>query len=135
MFVKTAWFTAAALMLAGCGQGGGDASDPYAGLDGAIKDWREQIIGAEAACAQPKGPEGEACQQFQVTCKVESPIDAAERAAGVSQKVLAAMTWTQRDAAMSEQKPASAAAVFSRNADGWTRTAADPVNLRTCAPL
>lgn len=133
--VKTAWWAAAALMLAGCGQGGGAGSaDPYAGLDAAIKEWRADIMNTDAACQQAKGPEGEACQQFEVTCKVESPISDDERTAGVTQKVLAAMTWTARDPAMNEQKPASATATFSRQADGWSRTAADPVNLRTCAP-
>lgn len=133
--MRTAWWAAAALVLAGCGQSGGGESDgEYAGLDAAIKDWRGEIIKTDAACRQAKGPEGEACQQFEVTCKVMSPIGEAERAAGVTQKVLAAMTWTARDAAMNEQKPASATATFSRSGEGWTRQAADPVNLRTCAP-
>lgn len=133
--MKTAWWAAAALMLAACGQGGGTKSDdPYAGLDAAIKDWRGEILKTEAACQQAKGPEGEACQQFEVTCKVESPLDDGDRTAGVTQKVLAAMTWTARDPAMNEQKPASATATFSRTGEGWTRKAADPVNLRTCAP-
>ncbi|HEX2560892.1 hypothetical protein [Phenylobacterium sp.] len=133
--MKTAWWAAVALMMAGCGQGGGgDSANPHAGLDVAIKDWRGDIMKTEAACRQAKGPEGEACQQFEVTCKVESPIDETERAAGVTEKVLAAMTWTARDPAMNEQKPASATATFSRTSDGWTRKAADPVNLRTCAP-
>ena len=134
--MKKAWWAAAALMLAGCGQGGdaGTTADPHAGLDVAIKDWRESIVQTEADCRQPNGPEGEACQRFEVTCKVESPIDAAERAAGVTQKVLAAMTWMARDPAMNEQQPASATAVFSRTGEGWTRKPAEPVNLRTCAP-
>lgn len=133
--VKAAWWTAAALLLAGCGQGGGaNSGDPYAGLDAAIKDWRAEIMKTDAACQQARGPEGEACQQFEVTCKVESPIDEAERTAGVTQKVLAAMTWTARNPAMNEQQPASATATFSRSSEGWTRKAADPVNLRTCAP-
>lgn len=133
---STGWCAAAAaLMLAGCGQGGGgDLADPYAGLDAAIKDWRAEIVKTDAACQQAKGPEGEACQRFEVTCKVESPIGEAERAAGVTQKVLAAMTWSARDPAMNEQKPASATATFSRTAQGWTREPAAPVNLRTCAP-
>lgn len=133
--MRTAWWAAAALVLAACGQGGGASSDdPYGGLDAAIKDWRGEIIETDAACRQAKGPDGEACQAFEVTCKVESPIDPTERAAGVTQKVLAAMTWRARDPAMNEQKPASATATFSRSAQGWTRQPADPVNLRTCAP-
>jgi hypothetical protein len=135
VIVRTAWWAAATLMLAACGEGGGAASgEPYAGLDQAIKDWRAEIVETDAACRQAKGPEGDACQQFEVTCKVESPIGEAERASGVTEKVLAAMTWTARDPAMNEQKPASATATFARSADGWTREAADPVNLRTCAP-
>jgi len=132
--VKTVWWAAAALMLAACGQGGGaDKSDPYAGLDVAIENWRGAILKGEAACRQPDGPEGPACQRFEVACKVESPIEEGEHASGVSQKVLAAITWQARDPAMNELRPASATAVFSRSAEGWTRTPAEPVNLRTCA--
>lgn len=133
--MKTAWWAAAALAVAACGQGGGATSDdPYAGLDAAVKDWREAIVTTDAACAR-KAPEGEACQQFEVTCKVESPIGPAERSAGVTQKVLAAMTWTAHDPARGEQAPASATATFAKAGGGWTRAAAEPVNLRTCAPF
>ncbi|HEY9217717.1 MAG TPA: hypothetical protein VIO94_06700 [Phenylobacterium sp.] len=126
---------AAGLMLAACGQSsGGKADDPYAGLDQSIKQWRAEIVSTDEACKQ-KAPEGEACQQFEVSCKVESPISPAEKSAGVTHKVLAAMTWSARDAARDEQKPASATAEFSKTAKGWTRKAAEPVNLRTCAPF
>lgn len=133
--MKTVWWVAAAaLVLAACGQGdGADPADPNAGLDVAIKNWREAVLTTEADCRQARGPDGEACQRFEVTCKVESPIDEAERAAGVTQKVLAAMTWMARDPAMNELQPASATALFSRTGQGWTREPAAPVNLRTCA--
>src|SRR5690606_2943715 len=79
---------------------GADKSDPSAGLEVAIENWRGAILKGEAACRQPDGPEGPACQRFEVTCKVESPIEEGERASGVSQKVLAAITWQARDPAM-----------------------------------
>jgi len=47
--------------------------------------------------------------------------------------VRAAITWQARDPAMMELRPASATAVLPLSAEGWTRTPAERVFLRTCA--
>ncbi|MET0295034.1 MAG: hypothetical protein ABW042_08450 [Phenylobacterium sp.] len=125
---------AAAAALAGCGgPAKTDAGDPYAGLDQAIRTWRADLIEASAVC-RAKAADGQAaCQQFEVSCKVEDPIAPREASSGVTSKVLAAMTWSAPDPALGGQRPASATAVFLKSADGWTRANAEPVNLRTCA--
>ncbi len=131
--LKTAWFAAAALLLAGCGPGD-KADDAYAGLDRAIRDWRVALIASEPACQGKTAQGNEPCQAFEVSCKVEDPITPAERASGVTQRVLAAITWTAPDPAGGGGRPDSATAVFTRTADGWTRKpVTDPVNVRTCA--
>ena len=131
MDLRRAWLAFAALALVGCG-GGGASNEPYADLDPHIRQWRADLIKSEAAC-QGKTPEGfERCQQFEVSCKVEDPMTPAERSAGVTHKVLAAITWSEPDPAAGGQRPASATAVFTKSGEGWARQDAEPVNLRTC---
>jgi len=126
----------AALSLAACGQAGGNkqaSTGPYAGLETQILEWRKTIEATHSACATKV--DGKGCQDFQVMCKAAQEITPDETAKGVTAQVVAAMTFAGRKSDGSTGKSGSSFALFSKTADGWTRTEAMPVNLRTCAPL
>lgn len=125
----------ALLALTACSSGGKSAgsSDPYAGLDTQILNWRTELEATHPACKTKV--EGKGCQDFQVMCKAAQEITPDETAKGVSAQVIAAMTFAGRNADGSTGKSGSAFAVFSKSKDAWTRTEAQPVNLSTCAPL
>lgn len=122
----------AALLVAGCSKSGGEAasSDPYSGLDKEIVGWRDSIKARHPTCANKA--EGKGCVGFEVTCKAQQTITAAETAGGTTARVIAAMTFTGDGGSGSS---GSAFAVFTRTGQGWTRTEAKPVNLGTCAPV
>ena len=121
-----------ALLLAGCGQGGGDANDVYAGMDAEILKWRSEIEADHVACKTKV--EGKGCESFQVTCKAEREIAAEEKAKGVTAQLVAAMNFNARNVDGSTGKPGSAFAEFTKTPAGWSREEAEPVNLTTCAP-
>lgn len=127
----------AALSLSACGKtdagGGGDAGDPYAGLDAQILGWRTAIEGAHPACATKI--DGKGCADFQVTCKAAQVIAPGETAQGVSAKVVAAMTFNGRTSEGVSGRPGSAFALFSKAGGVWTRAESPPVNLTSCAPV
>jgi hypothetical protein len=126
----------AALSLAACGQAGNTqqtSSDPYAGLDTQILEWRKTIEATHSACANKV--DGKGCQDFQVMCKGAQEITPEEAARGVTAQVVAAMTFAGRNPDGSTSKSGSSFALFSKSGGAWTRTEAMPVNLHTCAPL
>lgn len=121
------------MLVAGCQQGGQPAvgADKNAGLDVAIKAWHANIKDTDAMCANK--PEGQGCQAFEVACKVESPIGPEEKAAGVTAKVIAAMSWEAWNPKTSEFRSQSDVVQFTKIGQEWTRADAPPVNLSTCA--
>jgi hypothetical protein len=122
----------AALLLTACSSGGDSKSnDPYAGLDQQILSWRTAIETGHPACAAKV--EGKGCQDFQVTCKAAQEIGPEDK--GVTAKVVAAMTFAGRNPDGSTGKSGSSFAMFSKAGGAWTRGEAQPVNLRTCAPV
>jgi hypothetical protein len=125
------------LLLAACGQGGGahktDPSDPYAGLDQQILAWH-QALEAESPVCRVK-VEGHGCEDFEVMCKAMQEITPDETAKGITQQVVAAMTFSGRRADGSSGDDGSAFALFSKTGGKWTRAEAMPVNMKTCAPL
>ena len=133
MIKHAAAVSLAALLLTACSSGGGGSksSDPYAGLDQQILSWRTAIEAGHPACAAKV--EGKGCQDFQVTCKAAQEIGPQD--AGVTAKVVAAMTFAGRNPDGSTGKSGSSFAVFSKAGDAWTRSESSPVNLRTCAPV
>lgn len=128
---------AAVAMLGACSPGGSagggaqEAGGKYAGLEDAIRDWRADIVKADAAC-QAKG--GQGCESFEVGCKGEQEIGPDDQARGVAAKVVVAMTWSAYDAARAEARPASGFAEFRKAGGSWSRSEARPVNIATCAP-
>ena len=123
----------AALSLMACSKQTAVSDDPYAGLDAGILSWRTNLEATHPACATKF--EGAGCEAFQVTCKAAQDISSAEKARGVSAKVVAAMSFLGRNADGSTDRPGSATALFSKTKDAWTRREAAPVNLTTCAPV
>lgn len=127
MFTRAALAALTLLTLAACGEAGAPAAsqDKYAGLDVAIRDWREALLKERADCAG--APADKACRAFEVACKGERAPSG-----GASADVAAAMTFESWDAARSEFRPASAFAEFVKDGDGWRRAEIGPLNLSTC---
>ena len=123
------------LLLAACSQGGAksDPNDPNAGLDREIVAWHTDLETSHPACrAKVKG---HGCDSFQVMCKAMQEITPDETSKGVTAQVVAAMTFSGRNADGSSGKAGSAFALFSKAGGKWTRAEARPVNMNTCAPL
>jgi hypothetical protein len=120
------------LLLGGCNPSKPDASNPYAGLDDAIRAWKTDISAADATCR--RAPAGEKCAAFEVSCKAQRPITAEDQARGVTAKLVADMSWSGFDDKGAPQ-PSSAAAQFTRAGGAWTRVETKAVNPETCADL
>jgi hypothetical protein len=123
----------ALLLLEGCSGGNKAAStDPYAGLDEAIKGWKAELAATEVSCK--RAPAGEKCDTFEVACKAQRTITPQDQARGVTAKLVADMTWSGFDDKGAPQ-PSSAAALFEKAGGTWSRSPAKPVNPDTCADL
>lgn len=121
------------LLLAGCGrQPSSDANDPYAGLDQEIRAWKADITANDRSC-RGQTPQ-QKCEMFEVSCKAQREITPQEKAAGVTAKLVADMSWSGFDATGASQT-ASADALFVKTNGAWTRTPHKPVNPETCADL
>ncbi len=106
-------------------------TDRYAGLSPQILVWRTALEAQHSACALKVN--GRGCEAFQVTCKAAQAITSAERARGVSAKLVAAMTFNGRSPDGSGGKLGSAFAIFTKAGGVWARTEAAPVNMTSCA--
>ena len=121
------------LLLAGCSrQPKSEASDPYAGLDQAILAWKADITAHDRSC-RGRTPQ-QKCEMFEVSCKAQRVITPQEKAAGVTAKLVADMSWSGFDANGAPQT-ASADALFEKVGGAWTRTPHKAVNPETCADL
>ena len=136
MKLKSAASILSAFALSACGQGGaasGAGGDPYAGVDAEIRAWRAAIESENPLCAAKV--EGQGCEAFEVACKGARELTPADRAAGVSARLVAAMIFQGREPDGSTSRPGSAFATFTKADGTWTRTESEPVNLSTCAPF
>jgi hypothetical protein len=127
---------AALLILGGCGQGattGGAPAGKFAGLDGAILIWRKDIIATDPLCKATA--EDQKCQKFEVACKAERTVTPAEAAKGVTDHVVAMITWDGFDPKFKHAQSGTQAAEFTRAGSGWTRAPHGPVYMQTCADL
>jgi hypothetical protein len=124
------------LFLAACHQGGAAktaAAGPGAGLDSEILAWRTAVETNHPACASKI--QGKGCEMFQVTCKAMQEITPDEAAKGVTEQIVASMSFNGRNPDGSSGKPGSSFALFSKAGGQWTRAEAMPVNMTTCAPV
>jgi len=120
------------LLLTACSPGGSKpaaSADPNVQLEPLILAWRSDLEATHTACATKV--EGKGCDSFEVTCKASQEISADEKAKGITDQVVASMTFNGRSAA----KAGSAFALFSKADGKWTRAEAPPVNMSTCAPM
>lgn len=121
------------ILLAGCsGRSGSNARDPYAGLDDAIRGWKDQVAAADVSCKSKAADQK--CEMFEISCKAQRVISPEEQKAGVTAKLVADMTWSGFDDKGGSQ-PASAAALFVKSNGAWTRTPYKSVNPDSCADL
>jgi hypothetical protein len=128
---------AALLILGGCGQGGQTSgraqADKFAGLDGAILKWRQDVIATDPLCKATA--EDQKCQAFEVACKAERTITPAEQARGVTAKVVTMLTWNGFDPKFNHPQSGTRAALFTKTAAGWTREAHGAVYMQTCGDM
>jgi hypothetical protein len=122
-------------LLTACGSQGDGAksSDPNAGLDTQILNWRTALEEGHDTCATKV--EGKGCQDFQVTCKAMQDITPEESAKGVTSKIVSSIRFAARNTDGSTGKSGSAFALFTKTGDAWVRSESPPVNPSTCAPL
>ena len=127
---------AALLILGGCGQGGqtgGAAADKFAGLDGAILKWRQDIIATDPLCKATAADQK--CQAFEVACKAERTVTAADQAKGVTVKVVTMLTWNGFDPKFKHAQSGTSVAEFTKTASGWTRDPHGAVYMQTCGDM
>jgi len=118
---------------AGGGEAGGADEGKFAGLGPEILKWRKDILASDALCKSQA--EGEKCQGFEIACKAEREVSAQDQAAGITARVVAAMTWNGFDPKFKHGQSGMRAAEFAKGKAGWARTEHKPVNPGTCADL
>jgi hypothetical protein len=127
---------AALLILGACSQGGqtgGAPADKFAGLDGEELKWRKEIIATDPLCKATA--EDQKCQGFEVACKAERTVTAADQAKGITARVVMMMTWNGFDPKFNHPQSGTRAAEFTKAGSGWTRAPHGPVYMQTCADL
>jgi hypothetical protein len=127
---------AALLILGGCSQAtqsGGQAQDKFAGLDGEILKWRQDIMAADPLCKSTVADQK--CAKFEVACKAERAVTPADQAKGVTARVVTMITWDGFDPKFQHPQSGTKAAEFTRTANGWTRGDHGPVYMQTCGDM
>jgi hypothetical protein len=125
---------AALMMLGACSQADKASSgDKFAGLDGQVLAWRQEIVKTDKLCQSQA--EGEKCTGFDVACKAERTITPEEAARGVTAKVVAALNWNGFDTKFKQAQTGSAVALFTNTKGAWSRAPHTSVNPSTCADL
>ena len=124
------------LVLTACSKGEDSeakAEDPNVALRPLIAQWSKDLEATHPACGVKV--EGKGCQDFQVTCKAVHEVSPEDAKKGITDQVVAAMTFAARNPDGSTGKSGSAFALFSKTGDTWSQGGSDPVNLQTCAPV
>lgn len=121
----------AALLLAACGQSQTKSGDKFAGLSEEMRTWRVSILETSRLCQDDQHK----CEGFEVVCKGEHALTAADRSQGVTAHVVAAMRYAGYDPQMKQPQDGTVTAAFRKTEAGWTRIERAPVNLVTCGDL
>lgn len=133
MKIVTGGLALGLILIAGCsGRPNGAAGDPYAGLQDAIRAWKNDVTATDRSC-KSKDP-AQKCEMFDISCKAQRVITPDEQASGVSAKLVAEMTWSGFDDKGASQ-PASAAALFEKTKGIWSRSPYKSVNPESCADM
>ena len=124
--------------LTGCGPSGGSgasgqAGDKFAGLDGEILKWRQEIIASDPLCKRTA--DDEKCQSFEVACKAERTVTPADQAKGVSARVVTMITWNGFDPKFNHPQSGVRTAEFTKTAAGWSRAPHGPVYMQSCGDM
>ena len=132
---------AALLILGACskGAGGGAATgsgqptDINASLKPEMDKWRTEIVASDPLCKQAGADQK--CKNFNVECKAERDLKADDAGKGITNRVVAAMTFNGWDPKLKQNQDGTRTAEFTRTAAGWTRAEHPPVNLNTCSDM
>ncbi len=126
--------------LAGCGPNGSSVSSvanpdtgKYAGLDGEILKWRQEIIATDPLCKSQAADQK--CESFEVACKAERTVAPDEAAKGVTGRVVAMITWNGFDPKFNHAQSGTSVAEFTKTAQGWTRGPHKSVYMQNCGDM
>ena len=127
--------------VSGCGPNGSSVTSvanpdtgKFAGLDGEILKWRQEIIATDPLCKSTVADQK--CEAFEVACKAERTLTPEEQAKGVVGHVVAMVAYNGFDPKFQHAQSGTQVAEFTKTANGWTRVDAHPpVNMSTCADL
>ncbi|MBS0362541.1 MAG: hypothetical protein JSR98_14285 [Proteobacteria bacterium] len=151
--MKTRVAAVAALLIGlgaldACSKGGaGGAAGPVASADGSggpVTDlnaslkpeeakWRTEIVASNPLCQQTGADQK--CKNFNVECKAERDLKADDAGKGVTNRVVAAMTFSGWDPKLKQSQDGTSTVEFVKTAAGWTHSDHPPVNLSTCADM
>lgn len=120
----------ASAALSGCSGKPKADTDPYAGLDDAIRAWKTDLSAGDPSCRS--APAGEKCEMFEVSCKAQRTITPDDQAKGVTAKLAAHMSWSGFDE-KGGPEPHAATALFTKANGAWSRAATGALNPETCA--
>ena len=128
---------AALLILGACSPAATTSGDPsqarFAGLDAAELQWRKDILANDKLCKSTV--EDQKCAKFEVACKSERVVTAAEQAQGVTAHVVAMITFDGFDLNFKHGQSGTRAAEFTKTAKGWTRAEHGPVYMQNCGDM
>jgi len=133
MFVSCLSLSACSPGASGGGSASGQGGGKFAGLDGEILRWRQDILASDPLCKATATDQK--CQNFEVACKAERDLSADDQAKGVTARVVGAITFNGWDPKLKESQAGSRSAEFDKAAAGWTRKDHPPVNMSSCADL
>jgi hypothetical protein len=137
ILTRRAAAVAALLILGACSQSaapaGGQGTDKFAGLDGEILRWRQDILAGDPLCRSTVADQK--CAKFEVACKAERTVTPAEQAQGVTAHVVTMITWDGFDPKFQHAQSGTKAAEFTKTGKGWTRADHGPVYMQTCGDM
>jgi hypothetical protein len=126
--------------MAGCSPSGSSVTSvakgdegKFAGLDGEILKWRQEIIATNPLC-QSKAAD-QKCEAFEVACKSERTVTPDEQAKGVVGHVVTMLTWNGFDPKFQHTQSGTQVAEFTKTAQGWTRASHKSVYMQTCGDM
>ena len=126
--------------LTACGPNGSSVSSvanpdtgKFAGLDGEILKWRQEIIAADPLCKSTVADQK--CESFEVACKAERTVTPEEQAKGVVGHVVAMVAYNGFDPKFQHAQSGTSVAEFTKSAGGWTRASHKPVYMQTCGDM
>lgn len=113
--------------------GGDQSGDINASLKPEMDKWRAEIIASDPLCKQTSADQK--CKNFNVECKAARNLTADDPGKGVTNRVVAAMTFNGWDPKLKQSQDGARTVEFVKTAAGWTHADHAPVNISTCADM